>query len=343
MLAEAFTTKGVHPDDLALARRLLTHDQCDRILAGLLRDHLGARPEAKETAANARRAPRPQAPRAPAPAMPPAPRPLRATDTQPIPVAPAAAPALRPRAEAPASAPAEALPGPSTVGAARPASDRADRPRTGERRDRDGRRERGDRRRDERGSHRDAVAHASGTHAGNAPPPPADARSRRSRPADLVSWQPPEEEGDDEPILGADDPPTPRRAFATGVVQPTPHVGVPRVTAEPPKPGHELPPSPPPAEGDWIEIYVNVGRREGARALDLQRVLVESGGVDKANVRRVRVRDRNAFVSVPRADVERALGALNGASIGSKTVAAEIARSSGEDVAPPRPPGEPGT
>ncbi len=71
MLAEAFTAKGAHPDDLALARRLLTHDQCDRILAGLLRDHLGARPEAKATAASAatgaatRRAPRP-----PAPAMP---------------------------------------------------------------------------------------------------------------------------------------------------------------------------------------------------------------------------------------------------------------------------------
>ncbi len=184
------------------------------------------------------------------------------------------------------------------------------------------------------------MAHGSGTHAGNAPPPPADARSRHSRPADLVSWQPPEEPGDDDPILGADGPPTPRRAFATGV-QPTPHVGIARVTADAPRPGHELPPSPPPDEGDWIEIYVNVGRREGARALDLQRVLVENAGVDKANVRRVRVRDRNAFVSVPRADVERALGALNGAAIGSKTVAAEIARSSSEDSGP-RPTGEPG-
>jgi ATP-dependent RNA helicase DeaD len=73
--------------------------------------------------------------------------------------------------------------------------------------------------------------------------------------------------------------------------------------------------------------------------------LVEQGGVDKANVRRVRVRDRNAFVSVPRADVERALGALNGASIGSKTVAAEIARSSSDEggAPPPRPAGDPGT
>ncbi|HVY44462.1 MAG TPA: DEAD/DEAH box helicase, partial [Minicystis sp.] len=59
MLAEAFASKGVHPDDLALARRLLTHDQADVILAGLLRDHLGARPDAAEEAAAARRATRP--------------------------------------------------------------------------------------------------------------------------------------------------------------------------------------------------------------------------------------------------------------------------------------------
>jgi ATP-dependent RNA helicase DeaD len=58
MLAEAFLPKGTHPDDLALARRLLTHDQAEVIVAGLLRDHLGARPTIKEEAAALRRAPR---------------------------------------------------------------------------------------------------------------------------------------------------------------------------------------------------------------------------------------------------------------------------------------------
>jgi ATP-dependent RNA helicase DeaD len=55
MLADAFLGTPPHPDDVALARRLLSHDAADRIIAGLVRDHLGARPEAVEQAAAARR------------------------------------------------------------------------------------------------------------------------------------------------------------------------------------------------------------------------------------------------------------------------------------------------
>jgi ATP-dependent RNA helicase DeaD len=55
MLADAFLTAPAHPDDLALARRLFSHDSAEHIVAGLLRDHLGARPEAVEEAAAARR------------------------------------------------------------------------------------------------------------------------------------------------------------------------------------------------------------------------------------------------------------------------------------------------
>jgi ATP-dependent RNA helicase DeaD len=55
MLADAFLATPPHPDDVALARRLLSHDAADQIIAGLVRDHLGARPEAVEQAAAARR------------------------------------------------------------------------------------------------------------------------------------------------------------------------------------------------------------------------------------------------------------------------------------------------
>jgi ATP-dependent RNA helicase DeaD len=55
MLADAFLTAPAHPDDLALARRLFSHDSAEHLVAGLLRDHLGARPEAVEEAAAARR------------------------------------------------------------------------------------------------------------------------------------------------------------------------------------------------------------------------------------------------------------------------------------------------
>jgi ATP-dependent RNA helicase DeaD len=43
LFVDAFAKRPVHPEDLALARRLLTHDDAERIMAGLLRDHLGAR------------------------------------------------------------------------------------------------------------------------------------------------------------------------------------------------------------------------------------------------------------------------------------------------------------
>ncbi|HEX6767422.1 MAG TPA: DEAD/DEAH box helicase [Polyangiaceae bacterium] len=56
MFVEAFAARRPHPDDLALARRVLTHDQAETIIAGLLRDHLGVRPDALEEATAARRA-----------------------------------------------------------------------------------------------------------------------------------------------------------------------------------------------------------------------------------------------------------------------------------------------
>jgi ATP-dependent RNA helicase DeaD len=62
LFADAFAERPVHPDDLSLARRLLTHHDAERIMAGLLRDHLGARGgDAAGEAAEARRARNPPA------------------------------------------------------------------------------------------------------------------------------------------------------------------------------------------------------------------------------------------------------------------------------------------
>jgi ATP-dependent RNA helicase DeaD len=55
MFADAFSARRPHPDDLALARRLLSHDEAEAIIAGLLRDHLGVRPDAVDEATAARR------------------------------------------------------------------------------------------------------------------------------------------------------------------------------------------------------------------------------------------------------------------------------------------------
>ncbi len=65
LFVEAFSGRQSHPDDVSLARRLLTHQDAETIVAGLLRDHLGARGgDAAAEASEARRARNP-APRPP--------------------------------------------------------------------------------------------------------------------------------------------------------------------------------------------------------------------------------------------------------------------------------------
>lgn len=353
MLAEAFATRAPHPEDLALARRLLTHEQCDAVLAGLLRDHLGARPTAREDAASARRASRaiPVKAETPAPVAAPKrvaePRAAEPRPSAPEPRPSASGKEARPaaftitQAEPPAVSPVEARPptqearplasGPDSRPSASSAEPRQEPKREEERpprgREESGRGERRPRpnldarrgRGEGRGRPREEftpVAAAEGSREGA-----ADPQRSPQRHADFITWQPPEEEGDDEPILGAEEvrvelPRRPDRERSRPDSRRGPHIAI-QVPVRLPAPE---------AEGEFVEIYVNVGRREGARAADFQRTLTERANIDKANVRRIRVRERNAFVSVRREDLAKAIEALTGATIAGKTAAAEQAR-----------------
>ncbi|MGH7269987.1 MAG: DEAD/DEAH box helicase, partial [Polyangiaceae bacterium] len=72
LFVEGYATRAPDERDLSLARRLLTHHEAESIVAGLLRDHLGAREDdAATAAAEARRARNPP----PEPANDPSPRP----------------------------------------------------------------------------------------------------------------------------------------------------------------------------------------------------------------------------------------------------------------------------
>jgi ATP-dependent RNA helicase DeaD len=74
LFVDAFAARSIHPDDLALARRVLTHEEAERIVAGLLRDHLGARAgDATTAAAEARRSRNPPPEPPPQPAAEPHP------------------------------------------------------------------------------------------------------------------------------------------------------------------------------------------------------------------------------------------------------------------------------
>ena len=289
MFRDAFAARPAHPDDIALARRLLTHPSAEPIIAGLLRDHLGARQltgqDPATEAAEARRA------RNPPPVPPPPPsspaRPARSTAART-----GNAPRHAPHA---AAAPAEAAEPAPSVDESRSA--RASRATSREGRRRDARVE---------------------SPAGEGAPAAARGRGRGAPHASYADWEPTAEKDDDQPI------------FREGEG----HDGVARLPEPPPLPGttegpaiaHRTEPPAGPAGGpDEAQLFVNVGRRDGAKPHDLQKLL-EAAGLAKDDIGEIRIRDRNTFVSVKRDAVDKAITGLAGQMLGSRSLVAELAR-----------------
>lgn len=248
MFADAFTTRRPHPDDLALARRLLSHDDAETIVAGLLRDHLGARPDAVDEATAARRA--------------------RTVKTEPD----------------DAAKPAEA---------------------GGEREERRERRRERPRDRD-----RDRDRGRPHERAAPAPRPELPELDVKFTVSDL-----PPEAGE------------PRTTGSAGAGPNAPARAAGRETNGEPSGdlgnGEGEPEDG--ASGSGSEIYVSVGRRDGAKPSDLQTALANAG-IGAESIEYIRVRHRHAFVSVEPEKFEQALAALNGAVIAGRRANAEPAR-----------------
>ncbi len=230
MFADAYATRVIHPDDIALTRRLLTHASAEAIIAGLLRDHLGARKEdPKVAAAEARRAKNP------------------------------------PPQKMPSRAPIVTTPSPAHVPAA----------------------------------------------PGSRPRSPRNAGPKKV--SSYTSWEPPQEKDDDVPILpgfsvgGGDDEPEPITIKRDDKKKPTP------ANDDTDEPG-------------FSRIFLNVGRRDGARAQDLQKLLTDHAGITRQDTGRIRIRDRVTFVSVRPDDMPKAIAALGGKMIGGRAVIAEPAK-----------------
>jgi ATP-dependent RNA helicase DeaD len=261
---DAFGVREVHPDDRALARRLLTHASGETVLAALLREHLGARVDAKKEAAEARRA---KNPRAVPQAAPPPPAAVVAPSTLAAP-SPAASGAV-------AIADTNILDSAATIAAAPPTRSSRDR------RDREGRPEREGR--SQRRMRSDVTLPA--------PPPMAARNDTRNDTGN---------EDDDITLPGYSETPV-----------------IPTL-------------APAAADADFARLYVNVGKRDGARPGDIQKLLTDEGGIGRADTGPIQVRDRMTFVSVRRDLLDRAIAALAGRVIGGRTLVAEPARVSRE-------------
>jgi ATP-dependent RNA helicase DeaD len=260
LFVSAFAERQMHPDDLALARRVMSHEQAERVVAGLLRDHLGARPEAAELATAERRAKRPR----------------------PVPAA-AATSDLSQRGRQRGSRQRSEAPPDEGASAAQPVSERAEQPR----------------REQPKADHDPAQAdraQADRAQADRAQADRAQAGTPRSRDRGSARGR----TRDDRPRNDRQD----RPARARGERQ-----------AAGGKPER--------ASG---EIFVNVGRRDGAEPQHFEEIL-EDQGFESEEIGYVRVRQSHTFVGVTDELMRRALNALDGATISGRKAAAEPARS----------------
>lgn len=79
-------------------------------------------------------------------------------------------------------------------------------------------------------------------------------------------------------------------------------------------------------DGESVFVYLNVGRRDGARPGEILRLLTEHCDLDKEEVGRIRIRDRHTFVGVPREKADAIVEQLTGKSALEKELVAERAR-----------------
>jgi ATP-dependent RNA helicase DeaD len=187
-------------------------------------------------------------------------------------------------------------------------------------------------------------------------------RPRRGQPqAALSSWEPPADADDDAPLFaesGTKPGIGPGSSDDAAVTRPRearparegrrgrrdrdaraergdemPGYSLPRVTIE------DAPTATEPGEhadrpaGDRTTVFLNIGRRDGLRPSDLQRMLSELAGIPESETSDIRIRDRITFVTVRRDLGERVIHALVGQTFAGRTISAEPARS-GPDARP---------
>jgi hypothetical protein len=82
-------------------------------------------------------------------------------------------------------------------------------------------------------------------------------------------------------------------------------------------------------DGEWSgavdEVFVNVGRDDGATTADVQKELL-AAGISAGDTAYVRVRQRHTFVGVRQGLLESTVVALNGRQIANRSIEAQPAR-----------------
>jgi ATP-dependent RNA helicase DeaD len=320
MFTDAFSARRPHPDDLALARRLLSHDEAETIVAGLLRDHLGARPDAVDEATAARRT-----------------RVAKPSAPQDAPEDGAVA--AEPRRERGRERD-ERSRGRDERSRARDERSRA-RPREGGERQRPPAGDRPPRYivEDEPSPRYTVSAEPVPGLAAAAPPPAArvepglrsseqlgagaratEGRKREPTPNGRESAP----NGGDPAVTAGERAPN-GRDTARNARERVPNGREPAPNAREASQNGDADDEMRGGAQSGSEIYVSIGRRDGAKPSDFEGVLA-TAGIGAEATEYIRVRHRHAFVSVQPDKVEQAIAALNGATIAGRRATAERAR-----------------
>ncbi|MBX3227868.1 MAG: DEAD/DEAH box helicase [Labilithrix sp.] len=324
-LADAYAGKTADAQHLAVARRLLTDDRAEVVIAGLLADHLGA--SAPQDAADARRAKNP-------PPIVPHP-------------APAPAPQIRERTDRPARSDRE----PRTLrDGERPARgrdrdrdrDRGPRPATAEpsevRRERRPVKELSSWEPPEEKDDDAPLFDEAGTKPGLGPSGREALRDQRERGRDRgrgrARVQVDEDAGADAKTIEMNRPLPAYHIEDEPTIAFTGRLPKPRAEEEPASRSErseraERSEHQEPREGDdpaFTNVFLNVGRRDGLSQDDLQRLVTEKAGLGDADVGHVRLRDRISFVGIRKERADDAIKALIGVNVGDRVLNAEVAR-----------------
>ncbi len=79
-------------------------------------------------------------------------------------------------------------------------------------------------------------------------------------------------------------------------------------------------------EDGMTRLFVNVGRRDGLRAGDIARLFREATDLTRAEIGRIRVRDKHSFVDVAHERVDQVLSALPGRTVQDRELVVERAK-----------------
>ncbi|MFK7999842.1 MAG: DEAD/DEAH box helicase [Polyangiales bacterium] len=295
MLKAALGTHPASDTDLAVAKRLLTHADAERILAGFVGSFFGTKADPDAEAAAARRERKPR----------PAKREARGEKRE----------KREPREKREARGKREPREKREERSEKLPDSS-AEKQVDGSGEKREARKERPRRTREERAARREERSARREARA------PRESQED-AQTASVNAEKAPEAKAPEAKVESAPESKAPEAKVEPKAVEAVPAVAPETEKTEKPS---EEPRRRREEEEGFTRLYVNLGRKDNMRVGDLNEMFQEDAGLTRDEVGRIRLRDKHSFVSVPEDKVEAVLAALIDIEVDGRLIKVEVAK-----------------